>query len=171
MNKIRIFDSLQNEIKEVDKVLKTNVEWKRILSPEQYRVTSEKGTEQPFTCTFANIKEKGVFQCIRCGTDLFRSVAKFDSGTGWRRNENRHQSGRLRHPDSQRLKSGSNPRKLRSEKKEKSSGSHDQSDPEVNRIPRSKTKTRDRRKDPVDQTRYRKHKSILCPAENRVQIS
>ena len=83
MDKIRIFDSRKNEIKEVDKILKTNVEWKRILSPEQYRVTSEKGTEQPFTCTFANIKEKGIFQCVRCGTDLFRSVAKFDSGTGW----------------------------------------------------------------------------------------
>ena len=83
MSKIRIFDSRQNKIIEIDKVNKTDSEWKKLLTPEQYRITTKKGTENPFTCTFDNIKETGLYQCIRCGTDLFKTVAKFNSGTGW----------------------------------------------------------------------------------------
>ncbi|MFC1893690.1 peptide-methionine (R)-S-oxide reductase MsrB [Chloroflexota bacterium] len=83
MSKIRIFDSRQNRIIDVDAVHKTNAEWKMVLTPEQYRVTSEKGTELPFTCVFDTIKEPGVYQCMRCGTDLFKTAVKFDSGTGW----------------------------------------------------------------------------------------
>jgi peptide-methionine (R)-S-oxide reductase len=83
MRKIQIFDSLQNKIIDVDKLYKTDSEWKKLLTPEQYRITTKKGTEQPFTCTFDNIKEPGVYQCVRCGTDLFRADAKFNSGTGW----------------------------------------------------------------------------------------
>ncbi|OGO02374.1 MAG: peptide-methionine (R)-S-oxide reductase [Chloroflexi bacterium RBG_13_52_14] len=67
----------------VDKVHKTNAEWKKLLTPEQYRTTTEKGTEIPFTCTFDNIKEPGIYQCVRCGTDLFQAATKFNSGTGW----------------------------------------------------------------------------------------
>ena len=83
MSKLRIFDSRQNKIIEVDKVNKTDSEWKKLLTPEQYRITTKKGTENPFTCTFDNIKETGVYRCVRCGTDLFKTTAKFDSGTGW----------------------------------------------------------------------------------------
>ena len=83
MSKIQIFDSHQNTIIDVEKVLKTDSEWKKLLTPEQYRITTKKGTENPFTCTFANIKEPGVYRCVRCGTELFKSGTKFDSGTGW----------------------------------------------------------------------------------------
>jgi peptide-methionine (R)-S-oxide reductase len=67
----------------VNKVRKTSAEWKKLLTPEQYSITTEKGTEIPFTCTFDNIKEPGIYQCVRCGTDLFRAETKFNSGTGW----------------------------------------------------------------------------------------
>jgi len=81
--KVRIFDSRQNKVVNVDRVIKTDEEWKKVLTKEQYQITTRKGTEQPFTCTFYEVKETGIFQCIRCGTDLFRSTTKFESGTGW----------------------------------------------------------------------------------------
>jgi len=83
MGKIRIFDSLHSKTIDVDKVYKTDSEWKKLLTPEQYRITTKKGTEHPFTCTFNDIKESGVYRCVRCGTDLFKTIAKFNSGTGW----------------------------------------------------------------------------------------
>jgi peptide-methionine (R)-S-oxide reductase len=83
VEKVQIFDSRRNKIMTVDKVHKTSAEWKKLLTPEQYRITTEKGTEIPFTCTFDNIKESGIYQCVRCGTDLFRAETKFNSGTGW----------------------------------------------------------------------------------------
>jgi len=83
MGKIQIFDSRQNKIIDVDKVHKTYSEWKKLLTPEQYRITTKKGTENPFTCTFDNIKETVVYRCVRCGTDLFKTDTKFNSGTGW----------------------------------------------------------------------------------------
>lgn len=58
-------------------------ELKRRLTPEQYRVTQEKGTEAPFTGKFVRHHEKGVYACVVCGAPLFPSDAKFDSGTGW----------------------------------------------------------------------------------------
>jgi len=81
--RVRIFDSRQNKIVYVDKVSKTDAEWKKLLTREQYEITTKKGTEHPFTCAFEEIKEQGIFQCVRCGTDLFRSSTKFESGTGW----------------------------------------------------------------------------------------
>ena len=83
MGKIRIFDRRQNKIIDVEKVIRTDSEWKKLLTSEQYHVTTKKGTEKPFTCTFDNIKEPGVYRCIRCGTDLFKTASKFNSGTGW----------------------------------------------------------------------------------------
>jgi peptide-methionine (R)-S-oxide reductase len=83
MSKVRIFDSHQNKVLEVDKVQKADSEWKSLLTREQYQITTKKGTERPFTCTFDEIKEPGIFRCVRCGTDLFKTTAKFDSGTGW----------------------------------------------------------------------------------------
>lgn len=58
-------------------------ELKKKLTPEQYRVLREKGTEAPFSGKFWNAKEKGIYICAACGADLFSSDAKFDSGTGW----------------------------------------------------------------------------------------
>jgi peptide-methionine (R)-S-oxide reductase len=58
-------------------------EWKAKLTPEQYRVLREKGTERAFTGDLLHTKEKGKFACAACGTELFSSDTKFDSGTGW----------------------------------------------------------------------------------------
>jgi peptide-methionine (R)-S-oxide reductase len=69
--------------KGIKKVTKTDAEWKRILTPEQYEVTRRKGTERPFSSPLNEIHEPGVFECAACGLPLFSSQAKFDSGTGW----------------------------------------------------------------------------------------
>jgi peptide-methionine (R)-S-oxide reductase len=67
----------------MDQVAKTDEEWRRELTPEQYRVLRRQGTEPPFSHPYAFTKEHGVFRCAACGAELFRSDAKFDSGTGW----------------------------------------------------------------------------------------
>ena len=66
-----------------DKIQKTEEEWKRELSPEQYQVCRMKATEPPFTGRYYNSKQSGMYQCVACGNELFDSAAKFDSGTGW----------------------------------------------------------------------------------------
>ena len=80
---VSMYDSLTGEVSRVPRIEKSDVEWKKLLTSEQYRVTTENGTEEPGTCTFGDIKEKGIFRCVRCGTDLFLAHTKFDSGTGW----------------------------------------------------------------------------------------
>jgi len=67
----------------VDRIIKTDAEWKKILNPVQYDVTTKQGTEAPFTCELNEIKEDGIYRCVRCGTDLFKATTKFHSGTGW----------------------------------------------------------------------------------------
>ncbi len=66
-----------------DRVMKTDEEWRQLLTPEQYEVTCQKGTEPPFTGKYYKLKEKGIYKCVCCGSDLFSSETKFDSGTGW----------------------------------------------------------------------------------------
>ena len=66
-----------------EKIRKTDAEWQQQLTPEQYYVTRQKGTERAFTGKYNNAKGKGVYRCVCCGADLFSSDTKFDSGTGW----------------------------------------------------------------------------------------
>jgi len=67
----------------LEKVIKTDEEWRQLLTPEQYRITRKKGTEPAFSGTYHDFKGKGIYQCVSCGLDLFSSETKFDSGTGW----------------------------------------------------------------------------------------
>ena len=67
----------------VDKVVKPDSEWQRLLSPEQYRVTRGKGTEPAFCGGLLHNKEAGVYKCVGCGLPLFASQTKFESGSGW----------------------------------------------------------------------------------------
>lgn len=66
-----------------DKLPTTDEEWKRRLTPEQFEVCRRKETERPFTGAYWASKEHGTYQCVCCGTDLFSSETKYDSGTGW----------------------------------------------------------------------------------------
>jgi len=66
-----------------EKVIKTDEEWRKLLTPAQYHVTREKGTEPAFSSPSLNNHEKGTYQCICCGNDLYSSEHKFESGTGW----------------------------------------------------------------------------------------
>jgi peptide-methionine (R)-S-oxide reductase len=68
---------------EIEKIIKNESEWKKLLTAEQYHVMREKGTEPPFSCAWANAHNKGVFICAACSFPLFSAQAKFESGTGW----------------------------------------------------------------------------------------
>lgn len=65
------------------KIEKTDAEWREILTPDQYNVTRKHGTERAFTGPHQDEKRDGMFKCVCCGNDLFKTSAKYDSGTGW----------------------------------------------------------------------------------------
>ena len=66
-----------------NRVTRTEAEWQELLSPEQYRVARQSGTERPFSSEMCSLFEPGVYACIGCQTPLFDATQKFDSGTGW----------------------------------------------------------------------------------------
>lgn len=66
-----------------DRVERSEEEWRRRLTPEQYKVTREKGTEPPFSGIYWDSKKPGIYRCVACDAPLFKSDTKYDSGTGW----------------------------------------------------------------------------------------
>ena len=81
--RVRIYQVNRKGYIIVEKIVKPEMEWKKELSPLQFHVTREAGTERAFTGTYWNHSAKGTYRCVGCGTDLFASDTKFDSGTGW----------------------------------------------------------------------------------------
>ncbi|MDD1695227.1 MAG: peptide-methionine (R)-S-oxide reductase MsrB [Methanoregula sp.] len=80
---ILILNARTGRSEKVLPIIKTDNEWRAILTPEQFEVARKKGTEYAFTGKYHACKEPGIYVCPCCGTDLFDSVTKFDSGTGW----------------------------------------------------------------------------------------
>ena len=80
---IKVYSVEKKEYITVGKVVKTDAEWKKVLEFEQYVVTREKGTEEPYSGQYVDSREKGVYRCVCCGNDLFLSDTQYDSGTGW----------------------------------------------------------------------------------------
>jgi peptide-methionine (R)-S-oxide reductase len=74
---------MHEEVCMTEKMKKTDEEWKKELTDEQYYVTRQKGTERPFTGKYHDNKEKGMYRCVCCGEELFSSDTKYESGTGW----------------------------------------------------------------------------------------
>jgi peptide-methionine (R)-S-oxide reductase len=81
--KVRLYSVERKGYVMVSKVVKPNEEWKKELTPEQFRVTRQSGTEIAFTGIYWDHHAKGTYRCVGCGTDLFSSDTKYDSGTGW----------------------------------------------------------------------------------------
>jgi peptide-methionine (R)-S-oxide reductase len=82
-NTIRVYSAEKKGYITVERVIKSDAEWKKELTSEQYTITRKKGTERAFTGKYWNNHEKGIYRCVACGLDLFSSDAKYESGTGW----------------------------------------------------------------------------------------
>jgi peptide-methionine (R)-S-oxide reductase len=82
-SRVPILNAETKTVENVVPVSRADTEWKALLTPEQYEVARKKGTEYAFTGKYHATKEPGIYRCVCCGTDLFESVTKFDSGTGW----------------------------------------------------------------------------------------
>ena len=82
-DEIPIYDSQQDKVVLMEPVEKSDAEWKAQLTPEQYYVTRQKGTERAYTGAYHQHKEPGIYRCVGCGTALYSSEAKYDSRTGW----------------------------------------------------------------------------------------
>jgi peptide-methionine (R)-S-oxide reductase len=76
-------NGIRGEKIHVNKIVKSDAEWQKELTPEEFSVARKKGTERAFTGRYWNHHEAGMYRCVCCGTPLFRSNEKFDSGTGW----------------------------------------------------------------------------------------
>ena len=80
---LRLYSAEKGEYVELEKIVKTEAEWKKLLSPDRYHVLREEGTERAYTGELLKNKEYGVYRCAACDNDLYHSEHKFDSGTGW----------------------------------------------------------------------------------------
>jgi peptide-methionine (R)-S-oxide reductase len=83
VGKVRIYSIEAKGFVMKEKVVKTDEEWKKILTPEQYEITRKKGTELACSGPYWDNHEKGIYRCVCCGNELFTSDTKFESGTGW----------------------------------------------------------------------------------------
>ena len=79
MATVQIYDAGQDKVVTVEKIEKSDAEWKKLLTQKQYEITTKKGTEAPGSCPFNEVNGPGIFRCVRCGTDLFRYSTKFES--------------------------------------------------------------------------------------------
>ena len=82
-DRVSIFSVSDGDTREVERVELTEADWRERLEPEEFRVLRKHGTERAFTGRYHDTKEDGLYKCAGCGTDLFSSATKFDSGTGW----------------------------------------------------------------------------------------
>ena len=80
---IRVFSIATGKFVEVTRIIKSDDQWREVLTSEQFQITRQKGTERAFTGLYHNHKKTGLYRCVACGNDLFNSAQKFDSGTGW----------------------------------------------------------------------------------------
>lgn len=80
---IKVYSAEKRSYIMSETVVKSKEEWKKLLTPEQYHILREKGTERAFSGTYANHHEHGIYRCAGCGLDLFSSKDKYESGTGW----------------------------------------------------------------------------------------
>jgi peptide-methionine (R)-S-oxide reductase len=81
--RIKVYSAEKGDYVMSETVVKTKEEWKKLLTPEQYHILREKGTEKAFTGRYDKYHEQGIYRCAACGLDLYRSEDKYDSGTGW----------------------------------------------------------------------------------------
>jgi len=80
---VRVYSVSEGKFVMTEKVVKSEAEWKKILTPEQFHILREKGTERAFSGNLHASHEHGIYRCAGCGLDLFRAEDKYDSGTGW----------------------------------------------------------------------------------------
>jgi peptide-methionine (R)-S-oxide reductase len=81
--RIRVYSVVQGDFIMVDKVTYSDAEWQQRLTPEQYRILRQEGTERAFSGALLNNKKRGIYRCAGCGNDLYHSDHKYDSGSGW----------------------------------------------------------------------------------------
>lgn len=80
---IRVFSVEQGDYIDVDKIIRSEAEWRELLTPQQYHVLREEGTERAFTGSLLDNKQHGIYRCAGCDNDLYHSDHKYDSGSGW----------------------------------------------------------------------------------------